>query len=152
MSFRMRPSLQEDLVTLVAFQLAMAAETEQLALERETVARGITRVLEEPHLGTYWSLLWQDELVGSCLALYEWSDWRAKKVLWLHSVYLKPKVRGLGLFRQAYQAFQTMVQDQEEWAGIRLYVDRRNTRAQAVYEGLGMSAEHYSLYEWMKEF
>jgi hypothetical protein len=36
--------------------------------------------------------------------------------------------------------------------GIRLYVDRRNVRAQEVYTRLGMNGEHYQVFEWMKTF
>ena len=46
--------------------------------------------------------------------------------------------------------------NQKEYAtklrGLRLYVDKTNTRAQKVYENLGMNGEHYHLYEWMKTF
>ena len=35
--------------------------------------------------------------------------------------------------------------------GIRLYVDKNNTRARALYEAIGMSGEHYITYELMKE-
>jgi RimJ/RimL family protein N-acetyltransferase len=36
--------------------------------------------------------------------------------------------------------------------GIRLYVDKRNIKAQRVYEAVGMTGEHYSTFEWMKTF
>jgi RimJ/RimL family protein N-acetyltransferase len=31
-----------------------------------------------------------------------------------------------------------------------LYVEKRNAAAQKVYERLGMSREHYEMFEWMK--
>ena len=37
-----------------------------------------------------------------------------------------------------------------DFKGIRLYVDKRNAAARAVYERLGMTREHYELFEWMK--
>jgi len=33
---------------------------------------------------------------------------------------------------------------------VRLYVDKRNAAAQRVYERLGMTREHYDLFEWLK--
>jgi RimJ/RimL family protein N-acetyltransferase len=36
-------------------------------------------------------------------------------------------------------------------AGLRLYVDKRNARAARVYDALGMSREHYDLFEWLNE-
>jgi RimJ/RimL family protein N-acetyltransferase len=45
---------------------------------------------------------------------------------------------------------RTLAQADESIRGIRLYVDRRNTRAQQVYTRLGMNGEHYQVFEWMK--
>jgi ribosomal protein S18 acetylase RimI-like enzyme len=39
----------------------------------------------------------------------------------------------------------------QDIAGLRLYVETRNSRAQKTYESLGMSSEHYSFYEWMRK-
>lgn len=36
-------------------------------------------------------------------------------------------------------------------AGLRLYVETNNAKAQKTYEALGMKREHYAMYEWMKE-
>ena len=36
-------------------------------------------------------------------------------------------------------------------AGLRLYVETNNKRAQKTYEALGMQSEHYTMYEWLKE-
>ena len=43
-----------------------------------------------------------------------------------------------------------MVRNSDKYAGLRLYVDKTNTSAQEVYTRLGMSKEHYELYEWLK--
>ena len=37
-----------------------------------------------------------------------------------------------------------------ELCGLRLYVEKRNTVAQRVYQGLGMKSDHYDLFEWLK--
>jgi ribosomal protein S18 acetylase RimI-like enzyme len=34
-------------------------------------------------------------------------------------------------------------------AGLRLYVESENHRAQKTYEAMGMDGEHYRTYEWM---
>jgi ribosomal protein S18 acetylase RimI-like enzyme len=36
-------------------------------------------------------------------------------------------------------------------AGLRLYVETRNEKARKTYEALGMSSEHYSFYECMRQ-
>ena len=49
-----------------------------------------------------------------------------------------------------YRGLQDMVKANNEVKGIRLYVDKTNSKAQKVYEACGMPNEHYSLYEWLK--
>jgi RimJ/RimL family protein N-acetyltransferase len=49
-----------------------------------------------------------------------------------------------------YEHLRDRVLASPDLRGIRLYVDRRNLAAQRVYERLGMSREHYEMFEWMK--
>jgi GNAT superfamily N-acetyltransferase len=149
-----RPARPEDTPTLVAFQLLMARETEGLALDPAVVTRGVRAVFEEPARGAYWVAERGSEApqtAGSLLTTREWSDWRAATVLWIQSVYVIPEERGRGVYRALHEHLRRVVQESPGLAGLRLYVDRRNTGAQRVYERLGMSAEHYLMYEWMKE-
>jgi ribosomal protein S18 acetylase RimI-like enzyme len=41
--------------------------------------------------------------------------------------------------------------EKEGIAGLRLYVETRNTLAKKTYEVLGMNSEHYDFYEWMRK-
>ena len=138
-----------DIDWIVSAQTSMAKETEGLELDEPTVRRGVAGVFERPQRGTYW--LWkQDEQVSACLlCVDEWSDWRAGTVWWIHSVYVSPEFRRTGIYKNMYRALQDMVAANEGVKGIRLYVDKTNTKAQSVYEACGMSNEHYSLYEWL---
>jgi hypothetical protein len=43
-----------------------------------------------------------------------------------------------------------MVRESDELVGLRLYVDKSNKDAQSVYQTMGMTGEHYDLYEWLK--
>ena len=62
-----------------------------------------------------------------------------------------PAYRGKGLYKALYEHVQNQVKaDSKTFKGIRLYVDKRNSTAQEVYNKLGMNGEHYHLYEWMK--
>ena len=59
-----------------------------------------------------------------------------------------PATRQHGVFRALYEH----VRGQAEVAGaagLRLYVDTTNTRAQAVYSALGMNGDHYRVFEDM---
>ena len=43
------------------------------------------------------------------------------------------------------------IAEEQDIAGLRLYVETKNERARKTYEALGMSSEHYSFYEWMRK-
>jgi GNAT superfamily N-acetyltransferase len=145
-----RPAVPGDAEAIVDFQIRMALETEELELEPEVVDRGVRAVLDDSTKGRYWVADSGGHLVGSLLTTYEWSDWRDGTVLWVQSVYVIPALRGRGIYRRLYEHLRDRVLASPDLRGIRLYVDRRNLAAQRVYERLGMSREHYEMFEWMK--
>jgi GNAT superfamily N-acetyltransferase len=140
-----------DSQAIVQFQLAMALETEQLRLDRTTVEKGVAAVFDDPSKGIYYVAGQEAQVIGSLLTTFEWSDWRNGTVLWIQSVYVKPEFRKKGVFSQLYRHVRKKVVGAPELRGIRLYADKTNTPAHRVYEHLGMTAEHYQMYEWMKE-
>ena len=142
-----------DHTFLVESQLAMALETEGLKLDEKTVALGVGAVLLDSTKGRYFVVKNDSgERIACTLTIPEWSDWRNGTVLWIHSLFVRPEDRGRGVYRQLYSYLKKKVQSDPGFMGLRLYVDQRNERACAVYEKLGMSSEHYRLYEWMKAF
>ncbi|HYO13163.1 MAG TPA: GNAT family N-acetyltransferase [Thermoanaerobaculia bacterium] len=145
-----RPARPGDAATIIDFQLRMAWETEHLELDPDTVRRGVQAVLADPGKGAYWIAESAGQVVGSLLTTFEWSDWRNGTVLWIQSVYVLPEERGHGVYRALYEHLRRRVEDDPGLKGLRLYVDRRNTAAQRVYERLGMTSEHYLTYEWLK--
>lgn len=145
-----RPARREDAAAIVDFQIRMALETEDLRLDPETVRRGVRAVLDDPAKGEYWVADLGGQVVGSLMTTWEWSDWRCGTVLWIQSVYVLPEARGRGIYRALYEHLRARVEASPDLRGIRLYVDRRNTAAQGVYARLGMTREHYEMFEWMK--
>jgi ribosomal protein S18 acetylase RimI-like enzyme len=139
-----------DVATIVDFQLRMARETEGLELDRDTVVRGVAAVLADAAKGSYWLAERAGRIAGSLLTTREWSDWRDGTVLWIQSVYVVPEERGRGVYRALYEHLKRRVEEDPALKGLRLYVDRRNAAAQRVYERLGMTREHYELFEWLK--
>jgi GNAT superfamily N-acetyltransferase len=145
---QVRIALRADAPFIVQSQLAMALETEALTLDLDTVRAGVNAVFDTPTRGFY-LLAERDAAPAACmLVLSEWSDWRNRDVWWLHSVYVLPEQRRAGVFRALHGEIVRLARERGV-AGLRLYVDRRNTRAQAVYRELGMTDEHYQLYEQM---
>ena len=127
----------------------MASETEGIELNSDIVTKGVMAVFHDPGKGLYYVAEENDCVVASLMITYEWSDWRNANVWWFQSVYVIPDYRRKGIFRMMYEYVKkTGVAD--GIAGLRLYVDARNTRAQSTYEAMGMNGEHYKVYEWMR--
>ena len=146
---KIRKAVPSDAEAIIEFQVKMAWETEKLALDTDTVTRGVHAVYEKPVRGQYWVAEEEGNVVASLLITYEWSDWRCSDVWWFQSVYVIPSHRRKGIFRSMYAAIREEA-DRDGVPGLRLYVELTNQRAQKTYEALGMSREHYAMYEWMK--
>ncbi len=144
----MRVAVAEDLECLVEFNLAMAQETEGLQLDPERLRAGIRGALLDPIRGRYFVAQRGNEALGALMLTSEWSDWRNAWFWWVQSVYVLPDARQMGVFRQLYHAVMERARGQRDVAGIRLYVERSNVAAQAVYQALGMAASHYEMYEF----
>lgn len=134
---------------IVDFQLKMAKETENLLLDKHTVAKGVDAVFDDPAKGRYYIAENNGQAIASLLTTYEWSDWRNGKVIWLQSVFVIPEFRRKGIFRQMYSYIKNYVEQTENLCGIRLYVDKTNEKAQKVYANIGMDGNHYRLFEDM---
>ncbi len=152
MSIIIRKAVEKDIPKIVDFQIRMAKETEDYDLDRDTVSKGVRHLFELPVKGQYWVAEESGKTIASTLTIPEWSDWRNGTVIWIHSVYVIKEFRGKGVFKTLYNYLKEIVEQDETLMGLRLYVEKENTNAQKVYEKLGMNADHYLLYEWMKNF
>lgn len=144
-----RKATIEDAQIIVDFQQKMAWETEQMTLAGDIVSKGVNAVFQKTNLGEYWVAEDSGNIVASLLITYEWSDWRNSIVWWFQSVYVLPDWRRTGIFRSMYLHIKGEA-DKQGVAGLRLYVESNNSRAQQTYEALGMQSEHYRMYEWLK--
>ena len=145
-----RKARPEDAQVIIDFQQKMAWETEKMTLATDIVTKGVNAVFSNPVLGQYWVAEEENKVVASLLITYEWSDWRNANVWWFQSVYVLPSHRRTGIFRSMYMHIRNEA-ERNGMAGLRLYVETNNSRAQKTYEALGMKREHYAMYEWMKE-
>ncbi len=147
-----RIATADDIKIITDFQVTMALESENMVLDREVVLRGVTAVMsDEAHYkGVYYLAEKEGEVIGCLMITKEWSDWRAGWVWWIQSLYVLPQHRRHGVFRTMYDFLKKTIYNSDDVRGIRLYVDKRNVRAQKAYESIGMNGEHYTTYEWMK--
>lgn len=141
-----RPASIADLPDLVAWNAAMAWETEHKQLDPAILQRGVRGVFEQPQRGFYLVAERDGVAVGSLLVTYEWSDWRDGDFWWIQSVYVVPAARRGGVFRELYADVEQRAQAAGA-IGLRLYVETENRHAQATYAGLGMQRCHYFMYE-----
>jgi ribosomal protein S18 acetylase RimI-like enzyme len=141
-----RAAAPADLPDLLAWNTAMAWETERKTLDPRVLERGIAGVLEQPQRGFYLIAERAGVALGSLLVTYEWSDWRGGDFWWIQSVYVVPAARRSGVFRALHAAVAQRARAAAA-VGLRLYVETGNTRAQATYVELGMQRCHYWMYE-----
>jgi GNAT superfamily N-acetyltransferase len=145
-----RKAKLSDASSIIDFQLRMARETENIELIPEIVTKGVDAVFHDQSKGQYFVAESGGKVVASLLITYEWSDWRNCNVWWFQSVFVMPEFRRKGIFRKMYNYIKTLAEEQDI-AGLRLYVETSNSRAQKTYEALGMNSEHYAFYEWMRK-
>lgn len=148
---KIRPALNTDIPKLVEFQLAMAKETEDIDLDEKTLKRGVTAVLNDKQKARYFVAEDNKLLIGCFMVTPEWSDWRAGYFIWLQSVYVSADYRRKGVFKMMYDYLKEIVQENLDYRGIRLYVERENQNAIKAYLKMGMLDSDYQMLEWVKK-
>lgn len=141
-----REATAADAELLADCNRRMARETEARELDPARALRGVRAVFEEPTRGAYFVAEAGGEALGACLVTREWSDWRDGEFWWLQSVYVVPESRGRGVFRALWDHVHARAIAAGA-CGVRLYVERENARAQAVYRAVGMRESHYRFFE-----
>ncbi|MFZ9521478.1 MAG: dihydrofolate reductase [Silvanigrellaceae bacterium] len=143
---RVRTANLTDIEFIVRSQVSMARESEGMELVPDVVERGVTAVLKDPLKGEYLIAEKVSGAVGCLLLQREWSDWRNGHFEWLHSVHIEKAHRRGGVFRWLYEYAAARARTRGA-LGLRLYVDKKNSVARETYAVLGMSDQHYDLYE-----
>lgn len=148
-SLVVRAARESDLDRLVAFNLAMARETEDHGLDESALRTGMLRALRDRERGSYSMAELDGAVVGCLLVTREWSDWRDRWFWWIQSVYVAPQARRRGVYRALHRAVLAAAAEQGDVCGVRLYVDAANRAAQATYAELGMQQARYLMFEQM---
>ncbi len=144
---KIRAATLADLDFIAEANTALAMETEGQTLDPALLRPGIRAVLDDPSHGRYFIAEIDGRPAGQLMTTFEWSDWRNGQFLWIQSVYVLPVHRGAGVFRALYGHLEDIARDDPRICGIRLYVDRGNDRALAVYSRLGMHRSNYGVME-----
>jgi ribosomal protein S18 acetylase RimI-like enzyme len=147
-TYRIRRAVPADVDLLARFNQQMAQESEDKPLELARIEAGIHGLFERPNEGYY--LIAETERAepaGALMLTFEWSDWRNGRFWWIQSVYVRPEFRRTGVYSALHRYVRDAALADGEACGLRLYVERENTGAQATYRAHGMIETHYRLYE-----
>jgi ribosomal protein S18 acetylase RimI-like enzyme len=147
-TYRIRRGVIADAELLTQFNHAMARESEDKPLDLHRLTDGIVTLLTNPTDGYY--LIAEDahgSAAGALMLTFEWSDWRNGRFWWIQSVYVRPEFRRTGVYSALHRHVRDAARADPHACGLRLYVERDNTGAQATYRSLGMVETHYRLYE-----
>ena len=137
----------DDAHFIAESNIAMALETEGMALDAAVVGPGVAAVLADNSLGFYLVAEIGGQLAGQLMVTYEWSDWRNGLWWWIQSVYVRPEYRQRGVYSDLHRRVEEMARAAGGACGLRLYVEQENTRAQQVYQSLDMYNTRYHMYE-----
>ena len=142
-----RVAAKSDAAAMVEFNQAMALETEGKSLDDAVLSRGVDAVFDDPQKGFYVVTEIDGEIVGGLMVTFEWSDWRNGWFWWIQSVYIRPQMRGRSLYSKMYEFVKKRAEEAGNVCGFRLYVEKENDHAQAVYRKLGMIETYYLMFE-----
>jgi len=151
LSIRVGQDKDIDIDVLVKFNMALAWETEGKELSKPVVTRGVQTLMKNSQYGFYVVAETANEVVGSLMVTYEWSDWRCGLIFWIQSVYVKPKFRQQGVFRRLYEFLKEKASNEADTCGFRLYVEKSNLNAQNTYGKVGMKETSYKVFEELFE-
>lgn len=138
-----------DIEALVAFNAAMAQETEGLWLDHERLRAGVTHLLNHESDGYYFVAVEEhdDVVLGATMVTFEWSDWRNGRFWWIQSVYVPDEQRRRGIYSALHAHVREMARTDPDGCGIRLYVEHQNHTAMKTYQAMGMAKTDYRLFE-----
>ncbi len=136
----------KDVPLIAAFNCAMALETEDKKLDQQQVEQGAIGMIADKARGFYLVAEYNGEVKACLMLTYEWSDWRNADFWWIQSVFVTPDARRQGLFKALYQQVKKLALCKSA-CGLRLYVEKVNSRAQHTYQSLGMSECKYLMFE-----
>ena len=147
---RIRRARRRDAAALIAFNSAMALETEAKELFPAVIGAGVRHLLAHPQSGFYLVAEENRDVIAALMITKEWSDWRNGDFWWIQSVYVRPEYRGRGIYGRLYRHVQRLAARRRRVVGFRLYVDHDNRRARKVYRALGMQETRYRVFEELK--
>ena len=145
-NIKIREAVKPDIPVIAEFNQALAKETENIQLNAEILASGISNALDRDECHYFIAEL-NGQVIGQTMITYEWSDWRNGIMWWFQSVYVQPEHRGKGIFRALFNHVEELAKKNPDVKGLRLYVMQNNQSGKDTYAALGMTDSGYIVYE-----
>ena len=146
-SIVIRLAVERDAPTIANFMQRMSLETENISLDAATVLEGVKTALNCSQHGFYVVAEVSNDIVGCLMITTEWSDWRNGLQWWIQSVYVAIEHRRRGIYNAMHAFVKDLALQDGNVVGLRLYVERDNERAKAIYRKLGMKQTKYLVFE-----
>jgi len=140
-----RSAQPSDAPAIVEFNRRLALETEDKVLDPGVLSAGVAAVLGDSTRGLYFVAERDGDVVGQLMITYEWSDWRNGWIWWLQSVYVRADQRSRGIFRSLFEHAVEQARAAGQVVSVRLYVEKDNRSAQAIYKNLGFAEMHFQM-------
>ena len=145
-NIKIREAVKPDIPVIAEFNQALAKETENIQLNAEILASGISNALDRDECHYFIAEL-NGQVVAQTMITYEWSDWRNGIMWWFQSVYVQPEHRGKGVFRALFYHVEQLAKKHPDVKALRLYVMQNNVTGKNTYSALGMTDSGYVVYE-----
>ena len=146
---KVRQATAAEARKLADFNRELAMETEGLALAESTAMAGVVALMGHPERGFHLVAEVDGALAGCLLVTFEWSDWRNKTFWWISSHYVKPELRGRGVYDAMDAKLRELAAQDGGVCGFRTYVHKGFKPAQDVCRNLGMVEKEYVVFEDM---
>ena len=140
-----RLATSDDAAVIASHNVALANESEGYSLDQDTALEGVTMLLQQAEKGFYMVAEDGDVLIGQVMITFEWSDWRARDIWWLQSIYVKPQWRRKGVMRALISAVSRLAAKQHVHE-LRLYVHMDNDAAIQAYRHMQMQKLTYFVF------
>jgi len=142
---QVRLALNEDAPIIASNNIALAKESENHSLDPEIALKGVMILLNQAEKGFYLVAEQQENVVGQVMVTFEWSDWRARNIWWLQSIYVTPQYRRQGVMRTLISAVSSMAAKQDVLE-LKLYVHVDNHSAIKAYQHIPLQKLPYTLF------
>jgi len=149
--FTIRRAQPADLDVLVAYNNALAVETEGRNLDGDILRQSMQAILEDERKGVYLLACEGEKVVGQIMYVYEWSTWRNANFMWLTDLYVLPAYRKRGVFKALFESVMHHYHTTPSIIGLRFYVDKENTAVVPLYHKVGWKESNYNLWEIKKD-